>query len=647
MPCCKCVEYKWENPLPGTILSEGGDKYCLLHAPKEHRLKDAHEFRKAVLDRINATGAGDVCQLSGTVFPADFSFADGDITRNLSRTDFSNAEFCGNVSFKKGIFWGVIEFISTNFHKGIDFEGATLNCDLLVVDSIITGGLSLKNAKSLSIYFHKTKFASHVLLDNLECSGKLEIKECTFSSYFSCNKIDVQGGLVINRSVVERHLSCNDSILHGYVAFVHNQFNNKCSFAKCLFKDGFISRVNRFTGHLTLSSNEFKGDVNILSCLFLDGINFDGSRFAGDFRMKWAQIKGVLNFFKAQLLAESEFSGGLFSGNVYFKNTTFFGKTLFSTAKVQDYEDFFFRLSGKEQEHNVFNKGADFSFAEFKDTVLFKQTVFDGVVKFEGVRFASKTIFHDATFKKDCKFNDSIIYDTVVISNESVRDLPLNGELCFGRCVIGSSVRISMARIVNFNFFDTDLYKFNFYCCEWNKDKDGISCLFDATHSSADDLKKQELVYRSLRKIALDNRDEIMASDWHYQEKKTCRKRLQSSQDKSIDQKVLALFFAVYELCSGYGERPAKGIACIGYLVASMLVLLSVSRLMSGEVSCTSLDATFFREVLHAWLKMILFMTPQKWNENVFYFMALFVSRILLPVQVTLFTLSLRNKLRR
>lgn len=330
-----------------------------------------------------------------------------------------------------------------------------------------------------------------------------------------------------------------------------------------------------------------------------------------------------------------------------FSEAIFDKRVIFGIAQVQGWSDYFFRRSSEDDTPVNFYAKADFSSTEFRDELYFHKTNFHYDVDFTYSRFYSKVLFNNTIFKNNITLDGSIISDFMSFWNDNTVDLPFTGEISFRNSIIIDQIKISHARLKQFNAFDIDLSKFYFYSCEWQKDSNKVSCILDNSPQSFKSLTRKEAAYRALKKSAIENKDEFMASDWHYQEKITCRKKLKLTENKSIHDNFLFIFLYFYETCSGYGERPFRSFCCILILLLSLYIFIILSKLSIYNFDINNITPYFLTSTFLEFMDYITLSAKPNDKTDFFHYSSLIILKIFIPIQIALFTLSLRNKLRR
>jgi len=646
MPCCKCVEHDWKSALQPITTHHDGKEYCILHAPNDHEAKNLDEFKTTITKRIKTTKHKEVCQLSGTIFPFEFSFIDIIPDKRLPGIDLSYAKFYGKVDFSFCILSGPLIIIDAEFFGEAIFTSTQFDDELILKKVYFTKSLSLKDAKLSKLYFRKVHFKSLVDFRNMTIRGNLKFNECAF-----------HGSLISDKAKFDKCVTFTNVTFHSHARLSESFFTGDCLLYACIFKQGitfssshftglFICRVTYFEDNSDFLSCTFSGEATFLSCLFKNSVSFYNSKFMSDFSFKWTEVD-VFICAKSRFLGSADYSGAMFNKESNFSETIFDKKSFFGIAKVQDYSDFFFRRSDQSDTPVNFKMQVNFSNAQFKDELYFHKTIFHNTVDFTYARFHSKTIFNNVSFNNNITFNESIISDVMSFWNDNPVNLPLNGDISFKNSIITNQVKISHAQLKQFNPFDIDLSKFYFNYCEWHKDRNNVSYIPDNEPKSLYTLIKKESVYRSLKKAAIENKDEFMASNWHYQEKNTCREKLKYTPAKSIENHFLYYCLCIYRICSGYGERPVRSFLGLFILLVLFYFCIVLSKLSISNFHLQTAVTCLFTSSFVEFMNYVTFSAKQNNGSNFFYYLSLLVLRIAIPLQMAFFTFSLRNKLRR
>ena len=153
---------------------------------------------------------------------------------------------------------------------------------------------------------------------------------------------------------------------------------------------------------------------------------------------------------------------------------------------------------------------------------------------------------------------------------------------------------------------------FRFVLCKW-PEENGTSSRPESPISFC----ARASLYRLMKRRALSEHDQPMASKWHYLEKE-----MQKRENKPSS---LVLFF--YWLLCGYGERPLRA---LGWLILFLVLPLLMFSVSEG-------------------LRYIPFTKLPRLSDNYtgVQLLGMSISQLVITIQATLFGFALRNKFRR
>lgn len=438
-------------------------------------------------------------------------------------------------------------------------------------------------------------------------NGFADFSKASFSSYADFS------GTIFKGSAIFSGVEFNDTCFHDAV------FNCQAIFASAIFKEW-----------ATLTGVEFNDKVCFIHSNFMEGANHSGSVF-----------KEKADFSNAIYAGEVLLSGCTFNGNVDFSLTNFVGEANFSQSNFVGDMNFF---------HTKFTAVVDFRNCFFSGKTIFKSKF--PQILFSNARFNGPTFFLTGTQFQGGTFEGSLIDGRMEFDRVDLRGLDFLG-LPVERC--------------------------RFIACKWPKSY-GRTVIYDARkvngqgffelsnlgneialreHGGIPDPYPLEDVYRRLKKVAQDEKDDLLASDFHYAEKEMQREVLRTSEEgfglgkflekiwsfpKKIKQAGPSLlgrrsspsdfqwwnnFFlfwllSAYRSVSGYGEMPLRAFLWLATLIVAP-VLLSSQPLYYLPLSKVRLDPNF----------------------SVFWGVFATFWQALITIQAALLVFALRNKFKR
>jgi uncharacterized protein YjbI with pentapeptide repeats len=391
---------------------------------------------------------------------------------------------------------------------------------------------------------------------------------------------------------------------------------------------------------------------------------FVGTIFPGDISFKRYDKDNPLPkinfnrviFHGSAIFSNVTFSNGATFGHAEFRKASFdeakfFGKATFSSAIFDGVAEF---------DEAEFHGGAQFNRTEFHYDAEFSLAVFKCVPSFRGTIFSRVGSFVNVTYKKNAAYIKTIF--------ENKADFRGATSTLGGRVHL---IELEPNSLEHITFSLSDLPLFTLNGCRWPS-RLGL----DIHESHIPGVLQQcEQLYRAMKKCADDEHDRRMVSDWHYAEKLAGLKILLKvrgwlaaldtvfSSDYSWTVKAnssvaflfhtpLVLFRSTisitfwYWLFSGFGEKVFRAGMWLLALVLFVLALM-------GTVSMTDTNSTvacvMLPERLYAGLQHLLFIASPQYTpaEPLWRSALLVLTRVLIPLQFTLFALAVRNRFRR
>lgn len=321
---------------------------------------------------------------------------------------------------------------------------------------------------------------------------------------------------------------------------------------------------------------------------------------------------------------------------------------------------------------HVVSKDIDFNFATFEERLAIHFTDFLGESSFENTTFKKnveliESQFNKATFKSSKFLSGAAFVRSTFLKEVIFMQTIFGGDATFSNCQtstsklffyeLSSTQRITFSRIDLHNaiFLFTDLDKIKFHNVKWQLSPNGAR-LISPIESNLDGNSDQDLrnideeilqdtinFYRQMKKKARDNSDDEEASLWHYSEKEMVLRRLQTYDKRPFHKKILQ----TYKITSRYGEDPRQAAEVLAYLLLLLLATLALGGLNALGEPPYNITAAHIANGFRIAAQYTLFMKPDWSPPALFDFIAIFLSRLLIPIQAAIFAFALRNKLHR
>ena len=399
------------------------------------------------------------------------------------------------------------------------------------------------------------------------------------------------------------------------INFNEAAFSGEADFNQAAFSGEADFNQAAFSGEADFNQAAFSGEVNFIAVVFSGYAYFSEAAFSGDAYFVEAAFSGHAYFRQAAFSRNAYFSKAAFSGHAYFRQAAFSGDADFWEAALS--EDAYF-TKAKFEGIALFNQakffnGSSFSNAEFENISTFDQALF------------SSAEFSYTTFQKPAYFRQT------EFQNAS-----------FSACFAGAHLEFERAQMCWVSLNRAPLESFRFIDCQWQKSH-GRNTLFDACCylplDNGKDLEEPKErpgpghladQFRRLKKIAIEEKDHSLASDWHYHQKEM--ERLAAREN---GKRAMRAVLEVYKYIAGYGEAPRNAIITLLVLLSLPLVLQYGLPLVGTKLPGKALSYL-------PWVKASGADLKGTWVPLISGIYKLFIT-----IQAGLFGLALRNKLRR
>jgi len=504
---------------------------------------------------------------------------------------------------------------------------------------------NISAGKKDSLNFRGTQFPGNITFTELPSASFLDLSE---SHFF--------GNVTFSKDNIEK-INCSKSIFHKTIAIIDPQETKELIIQDSTVDGDIYIRKSKKLITLKLDRVTLGGNIDITSSIF-ERISVKNTDAQGNIHIKWTKIKHLL-FEKASIV-----------GNVFICNSQIedFGLSAIHTSKesIFDVSSINDSASGKLTfEKPAIRNWSDFFYQvpEMTDTTIssFKSSdsIFEGQITFNRITVKGKFQFFRSRFYQD------------VLLNKLAVQFPDIGTICFKYCYSNARIHIIETNLHNFETNNTNLEMFYFNSCQWPTDKNGYSKIFDDPGKIPSNETKQAMSietierimqsYRTLKRLAKNDHDEKMASEWHYQEKKYFRKYLRFKSPKSYSERlgncVIKFFLWLYDLSSGFGERPERAFS---WLLAMTIAPASIIFVYTKTHTANTTLKDIINYTIITWTEFIPFIkhysasntfpTIQQHAFTDYYslcFVLKEIYKIAFALLATLFAFSLRNKLRR
>jgi uncharacterized protein YjbI with pentapeptide repeats len=370
-----------------------------------------------------------------------------------------------------------------------------------------------------------------------------------------------------------------------------------------------------FTGPaIFLGKFKYEKEVDFSGATFTGPAYFFEAAFKEEAKFRWATFEGEASFFLATFTKRADF------GRATFKKEVDLGKATFTELAR------FYRAT--------FQGEANFSFVTFAEEARFSLTTFESDADFSGVTFTVLADFSETTFQGEARF--------VRIKPQKWGEPPpsiFSGDFHNVTVEKEASLVFQDCSLAKVNFAGTDLRRVEFHNVTWAR-RHGRNVVYDEMMLYQPEempirggYARVEELYRQLKLNYEKEGDLKNAGDFHYGEMEMHR-RANPGQ----------VWYQFYWALSGYGERPLRA------LIALLVILLGFSGLyllLEPNLFGTSLLASLGNAILYVFQKGTLQRPdlPKQAGDASQVLGA--IIPVLIPGQVALFFLALRNRLGR
>jgi len=596
------------------------------------------EFENAVkFHKANFRGQA---EFKGTIFNGTAIF---NSTTFHSKSDFSQSNFSDIATFKYATFkldvnftgieiGGGAGFHHVKFHKDALFEGGTFTGESSFI-SVYFGGKAIFNSSDFKLRssFKDSEFHSRALFQAVHFHGNVDYSAICFHGFAQFDRSEFVNAKFINAKFLQ------DSLFAGAVFNGETLFNKACFEGATRFKDAEFKAVvsfvsSCFESYANFVKTSFHGNAMFKKVVFNGRVKFSGSVFNSFLSCSEAFFRNAA-FHAVEVKGDANFSFTLF-GKMSFNKADFHGRLDLTKACIEN-EAFFMRMLARKPvyfDQTIFESGADFSHSVFKE-----------YASFEEVELRSKSSFKGAFFENWAYF-----------------DTPLFDSVDFSGCITKETIVIDGADLRKVSLRQMNIESYRFSLCRWANDPSHSDLKIVSDHKAVS-CERLENIYRRLKKKALDEGDQLMASNWHFQEKEMSLQVMKKPNAQWWVKWFLRPLLYIYKGVSGYGEAPGlAGVILLGLALTTWLLLgfagisgdQQDSQIISGvDWSFSESSIERFGEVFRTGLQnMLLFKydsIPYKPIDGWAVGLLFILTRLFLPVQAALFAFAVRNKFRR
>ena len=182
MSCCRGhASNYWCERHPDVYKDKEKNKYCVFHAPTEHKDILDNLFLDLLFAEIDhAIKEDKPCSLMQAIIPADVDFSVYNESNPLPVLNLREATFEGAVNFSNVTFGGKVDFTRTEFLKEVSFLKADFKDEALFFDSVFNMKVDFKEVQFEKIVcISWGSFKAGADMGGTQYGGKLLLKRPT------------------------------------------------------------------------------------------------------------------------------------------------------------------------------------------------------------------------------------------------------------------------------------------------------------------------------------------------------------------------------------------------------------------------------------------------------------------------------------
>ncbi|MFB6152108.1 MAG: pentapeptide repeat-containing protein [Haloarculaceae archaeon] len=296
---------------------------------------------------------------------------------------FEGATFAGETSFDKATFAGDAEFDGAEFDRATGFRAVEVggmldmddvtfeagpNCLKARVDTLRLEGATVRGDLALD----GVQVGRGIRLGDAEVEGDLSLGEASVGGTVSGEGVRVGGDLVLTSADVDDYLMLESGVVAGDVTLAGAEFT-RLNVDDCTIGGDVGLRGVRSHSTSRVIDTDVGGDLLMPGAHFEGGFQAQEATVGGAFNGHGVRLLGTFICLDGAVEGETDFEHAVFERRASFKGTTFQGRASFEDASFRG-DGIFDRTS--------FRREATFGGAEFAESLLLADAVFEGLADF-------------------------------------------------------------------------------------------------------------------------------------------------------------------------------------------------------------------------------------------------------------------------
>ncbi len=568
-------------------------KFCVFHAPKKYKGIPIEDFNKLIEDKREKNDLN----FEGYVFPEKIV-----IKGSFGPTSFKNAKF------------DVVSFVDVNFRDFVNFENVDFK----------KGTHFIRTQFKNSVNFSYSTFFKQVTYENVEFTLDANFSHCKFLNgveFVKC-RFDQRGNFKNTKIIKGRFRNSKIYIADftnaeflGIFEFEYNDYIYDAIFLFAKFKDDVYFVEDHFE-YSNFSEILFSGNVNFMRCIFVENSFFEKNKFEKSVAFRNLDFKKSINFFESVFkeivmidhcdFSAVDFNACQFNDHVSFINVKFRGIAVLTSTNYYSRADFV-NVNFMDDFH--FHGAGIYGDVVFKDVIFNKKVYFienciNASLTIKNLKIAPEVSFHflRPSFLENKEKNPNILFENIHFNpfNTNFESFPspdknkISYAVFFRDCKL-KDVYFTKNNMSYFSFYKSNFDQARFISSNWRTEKDSIfsvipykrknilfedflfinipanlkekSSYFKKFHIEDINLNEIAGLYRRM-KTAYDLSKDYKEAGWFYFNEFEIKRK----------ESKFSLFYYLYKIISGYGEKPAWSL--IWFLF--FLISFSIIHLLSG-----------------------------------------------------------------
>jgi uncharacterized protein YjbI with pentapeptide repeats len=284
----------------------------------------------------------------------------------------------------------------------LDLRGATIE-ELSAANARLGVPIRLDDAEIGGVSLDGATVAEPIHADGATFEGTLSAFDATFQDQFEAEEATFRDAVELDEAVFHQDVTFDDATFGGTVSARAGEFYGDSN----LFDDNTSFTGATFRAPATFQQTTF-GAVHFEEVSFDEQVSFQAVAFDGDVEFTDARFGATADFDEITVDEDIAFDDVQFDGAAQFRGAVFAG----GQRTLEDDTTFARTVFGDDASFEA----ATFRFVTFEDAVfhgrsVFREATFDDDARFDRVAFHGEAVFEEVRFRADGRFADAVFHD--------------------------------------------------------------------------------------------------------------------------------------------------------------------------------------------------------------------------------------------